>query len=102
MCFFPRLKGESAEDLFNELQNTHKSNPQLILNRIQSLDSEEDRTKHLKSEITLANDVLDLLKINELLASFAIQRQEKNNNSGNGSNNGSNTVLKKWVIGFGT
>ena len=98
LCLFKplffRLKGQLAEEVFAELQSTNKTNPQVLLNRIQSLDSEEDRTKHLKSQITLANDVLDLLKINDLLVSFAIHKQEKSNNSGNGSN-GSSTLLKK-------
>ena len=87
-----RLKGQSAEDLFNELQSKDKSNPQLILNRIQSLDLEEDRNKHLKTQITLANEVLDQIKINELIASFAIQKHEKKENNGS---NGSNGSLKK-------
>lgn len=75
--------------MFNELQSKDKSNLQLLLSRIQSLDAEEDKTKHLKTQINLANDVLDSIKINELIASLTIQKQEKK------ENNGSNGAFKK-------
>jgi hypothetical protein len=100
-----RLTGKTAQNLYNELQKEHKNNVPLILARIQSLDADEERSKHLKTQISLANELLDLIKVNELLASFAILKIEKkeilnHNHSTNSANNNSTKKLVNIFVSF--
>jgi len=95
--FIHRLTGKSAENLFSELQSAHNNNAQLLLSRIQSLDADEERSKHLKTQISLANELLDVIKVNELIASFAVLKQEKKEttNQNNSTNAANNNQMKK-------
>ncbi len=100
-----RLTGKTADNLYNELQKELNNNVPLILARIQSLDADEERSKHLKTQISLANELLDIIKVNELLASFAILKIEKkeisnHNNSTNSANNNSAKKLVNIFVSF--
>ncbi|CAG2183469.1 unnamed protein product, partial [Oppiella nova] len=66
------LKGKASEDLFNELLETNESDVnqmRLLLARMRALDSDSRRSQHLYRQICLANKVLDLCKIHDLMAS---------------------------------
>ncbi|CAG2104207.1 unnamed protein product [Medioppia subpectinata] len=93
ISWISKLKGKSSEDVFNELQATNKANTQLLLARMQALDADPQRGQHLTTQINLANDVLDLIKVNDLIASLAVVKSEKKDTN-NSTNNTNNTALK--------
>ena len=92
-----RLKGKASEDVFNELQTTNKTNTQLLLARLQALDADPQRTQHLSTQLNLANDVLDLIKVNDLVASLAVAKSEKKDTN-NSTNNANNNAMKKYLF----
>ncbi|CAG2111388.1 unnamed protein product, partial [Medioppia subpectinata] len=93
ISWISKLKGKSSEDVFNELKATNKANTQLLLARMQALDADPQRGQHLTTQINLANDVLDLIKVNDLISWLAVVRSEKKDTN-NSTNNTNDTALK--------
>ncbi|XP_075538908.1 tripeptidyl-peptidase II [Dermacentor variabilis] len=76
-----KLQGKSATNLFEDLKERNAKHVPILLARIQSLDSDKERTRYLSDIVALADEALAATDTLELLAALGARSDKKDGNN---------------------
>ncbi|KAL1467155.1 hypothetical protein MTO96_026283 [Rhipicephalus appendiculatus] len=93
ITWLTKLQGKSATSLFEDLKERNAKHVPLLLARIQSLDTDKERSRYLSDIVALADEALAAIDTLELLAALGTRTDKKDN-----SNNKQQEKQKAQVV----
>uniref|UniRef100_A0A224ZB69 Tripeptidyl-peptidase 2 n=1 Tax=Rhipicephalus zambeziensis TaxID=60191 RepID=A0A224ZB69_9ACAR len=93
ITWLTKLQGKSATTLFEDLKERNAKHVPLLLARIQSLDTDKERSRYLSDIVALADEALAAIDTLELLAALGTRTDKKDN-----SNNKQQEKQKAQVV----
>ncbi|XP_037509766.1 tripeptidyl-peptidase 2 [Rhipicephalus sanguineus] len=81
ITWLTKLQGKSATSLFEDLKEKNAKHVPLLLARIQSLDTDKERSRYLSDIVALADEALAAIDTLELLAALGTRTDKKDNNN---------------------
>ncbi|KAH7964790.1 hypothetical protein HPB49_001355 [Dermacentor silvarum] len=81
ITWLTKLQGKSATSLYEDLKQRNPKHVPMLLARIQSLDSDKERSRYLSDIVALADEALAATDTLELLAALGARSDKKDNNN---------------------